>query len=206
MAVLTGGSRRSRGGSWTCAAARRRVRVTALVLVCLGVAVAAAAAEAGRPRVAASEELTAAFVYNLAKFVEWPADVLPDDADELIIGVLGEESVAGALRRGVVGKTARGRRLSIVSFAKPSELAPVHLLFIGSAQAVRLEEIHSAIGEHGVFTVGDTPDFVRRGGMMGLLERENKLTFEVNIDAVRRAGLQISSKLLRLSAGVHGAP
>ena len=57
-----------------------------------------------------------------------------------------------------------------------------------------------------VLTIGESPDFLREGGIINLLLVGRRVRFEVNPDAAARAGLRLSSQLLQLAVAVRGGP
>ncbi len=152
------------------------------------------------PLSAQEYEVKAAFLYNFAKFVEWPPTA--DGKAPLIILVFGRNPFGAALERTVSGKAIGDRLLVVRRTSRVQELMPCHLLFIGAEQNQRMPEILKAIGEGGVLTVSEMEDFLELGGTVELVLDDNKVRFAVNLEAARRSGLKISSKLLSLARAV----
>jgi hypothetical protein len=50
-----------------------------------------------------------------------------------------------------------------------------------------------------ILTIGDQPWFLEQDGMIRFVNSDNKIRFQINVDAVKEAGLEVSSKLLRLA-------
>jgi hypothetical protein len=144
-------------------------------------------------------EVKAAFLYNFAKFVEWPAEAFDDADAPLTIGVLGEDPFGDTLEQTVKGKTANGRKLAIRRFHKVRDLQPCHILFISSSEKRHLSEILDRLKGSSVLTVGEVEGFAKRGGVINFFVEDNRIRFEVNVDAAKRAKLKMSSKLLRLA-------
>jgi hypothetical protein len=147
-------------------------------------------------------ELKAAFVYNFAKFIEWPDDSFSAPDDPFVIGVLGDDPIASMLVRNLAGKTVRERRLVTRRFGGVSELERCHILFIAGSEAPRLAAALQAVGRQPVVTVGESDGFAQHGGVVGFLMEGARLRFEVNLDAAERANLRISSQLLKLATRV----
>ena len=55
-----------------------------------------------------------------------------------------------------------------------------------------------------MLTVGESEHFVQDGGMIGFLLEENKIRFEINLEAAEHAKLKLSSRLLALAKRVLG--
>ena len=146
--------------------------------------------------------LKAAFLYNFAKFVEWPAEALSDEKATFILGVLGENDPFGPALESIRGKTVRGKILTIKRFEGLQDLAACHILFIASSEKEQLEEALEFLEGSSVLTVGEMERFAEMGGIINFVVKKNRLRFEINLDAGRRAGLEISSQLLNLDDSV----
>jgi YfiR/HmsC-like len=143
-------------------------------------------------------EVKAAMLYNFARFVDWPPQFLPEPPAPLVLGVLGPDPFGPILESTLRGVTVNGRPIEVRRFATLAELKICHILFI-SADAKSLPLVFETLEKSGVLTVGDTEKFARHGGVIGFTLNENKVHFEINLDAAERAGLKISSKLLKLA-------
>ena len=146
--------------------------------------------------------LKAAFLYNFAKFVEWPAEASSDEKSAFILGVLGENDPFGPALESIRGKTVRGRTLTIKRFEGLQDLAACHILFIASSEKEQLEGALEFLEGSSVLTVGEMERFAEMGGIINFVVKKNRLRFEINLDAGRRAGLEISSQLLNLADSV----
>ncbi len=145
-------------------------------------------------------EVKAAFLYNFAKFTEWPSRAFGGDDAPIVIGVLGKDPFGVTLDQTIRGKTVRGRRLEIVRFGHvEDDLKRCHILFIGPSETGRLEGIFESLEGSSVLTVGEGDGFCQRGGVINFVLRQNRVRFEISVDAAERSGLSISSKLLKLA-------
>lgn len=158
-----------------------------------------------------SEQLTeyqvkAAFIYNFAKFVEWPGDAFTESAAPLRICVLGENSVGQELTRVVNGKKIGSHDLLVSNFSEPHLARGCHVLFVSSSERGRTAQVLEAMHGATILTVGESPDFLRHGGMIRLVLEEGKVRFEVNLNASEKARVKISSKLLTLARAVYSDP
>ncbi len=160
----------------------------------LGAVAPAAAAETSREYL-----IKAAFLYNFAKFTEWPAGSFPDSAAPLDVCVFGEDPFGGALES-IAGKTIRGRRVAVHRVASIEAGAACHLLFISTSEATRLAGILESLRDRPVLTIAEMPGFARSGGIINLTTNSNdQIRFEINIGIAKRVGLKLSSKLLNLA-------
>ena len=145
--------------------------------------------------------LKAAFLYNFAKFVEWPAKAFSDENSTFVMGILGEDPLGPALQL-IRDKTVKGRSLTIRRFEGLQDLGNCHILFIPSSNKKRLRRTLKSLEGSSVLTIGEMEDFTQMGGIINFVIRKNKLRFEINLDAGKRAGLEISSQLLNLADSV----
>jgi hypothetical protein len=158
----------------------------------------------GKDAVAAERpehEVKAAFLYNFGKYVRWPQSAR--DGDEVfVIGVLGTDPFGRALDDVVRGNRIDNKPVVIRRAAKLSDLGSCEIVFVGVSEEGHLEKILAEVAKVPVLTVSDMPQFVERGGMIGLARVDRRVQFEVNLDAAERAGLAFGSQLLRLARNV----
>ncbi|MDH5667742.1 MAG: YfiR family protein [Nitrospira sp.] len=149
--------------------------------------------------------LKAAFLYNFAKFVEWPTDALPAESDPFMICVIGEPRMAEATNRFVKDKLIHDRIVRARTPDSMSDVQSCHLLFIdASAGPVAKKLKHSAMTLP-ILTVGESDRFLSQGGIINLFVEEGRMRFEISPQAAERVQLKISSKLLTL-AKITDAP
>lgn len=165
-----------------------------LLAVCLSVAIGAASS--------IEYEVKAAFLYNFAKFTEWPATAIGDD-DELNLCVAGNDSF-GSVRDTLQGKEVQGHALTINKIQIVTEADDCHILFVSTSEAGRLETLmETVVGRQGILSVSDIAGFAKHGGIIELKVIDNKVRFAINLRAARQAELNLSSKLLRLATVVE---
>jgi len=141
-------------------------------------------------------EVKAAFVHNIAKFVEWPASVGARGILRLCVlgqGAFGE--AAGGLR----GKPVGGMVWEVAPVAAGANLSECQVLFIEASEARDLPRLLDSLKDGHVLTVGDTAGYGQQGVMVNLYLEQNKVRFEINLAAARHPGLKISSHLLKLA-------
>lgn len=147
-------------------------------------------------------QVKAAFLYNFAQFVEWPAAAFADARAPLVIGVLGEDPFGRALDATVQGETVGNRPLVVRRYRDVEEIDTCHILFISGSETPRLERILRELAGRSILTVGDSEDFARHGGMIRLFTERNRIRMRISVSAAEVGRLTISSKLLRLAETV----
>jgi uncharacterized protein DUF4154 len=151
-------------------------------------------------------EIKAAFLYNFTKFVDWPAQTFANADAPLVIGVLGASPCVQALERLVRDRKVNGRTIVVRPIASAEEAKVTQLLFVGSAQETQFAGLKAAIESLPVLTVGESPRFATLGGAIDFVPQDDKIRFEININAAEHAGLKISAQLQKLAAVVHRSP
>ena len=162
-------------------------------------------ARAQEPPRAPEYRIKAAFLYNFTLYTEWPSDSFSKDDSPIVLTIAGEDPFGGELDAAVRGKTVRGRAIEVRRVAEAEDALPCHLLFLSNSQVRKLPQILQRSEKPHPLTVGETEDLTRIGGAIRLFVEGNKVRFEVNVDAVARARVKISSKLLSLAKIVRDA-
>ena len=148
-------------------------------------------------------EVKAAFLYNFAKFVEWPVGAFPDADSALELCIFGDDPFGPVIDQIVQDRTVQGRPIIVQREADTTSLSSCHLLFVGPVGTEELAHIVQLTGGTSVLTVGEADWFVDAGGMIRLFVEGGKVRFEVNADAAERAQLKVSSQLLKLARSVR---
>ena len=143
--------------------------------------------------------LKAAFIYNFAKFVEWPPEAFADTNAPVVIGIVGENKFGNELNQIVQNKTINGHPLEVKTISDLAEAAKCHILFISDSEKKRYAEIVAGLHNTPVLTIGETDTFIGSGGIINFVRAENKIRFQINDPAAKAVGLKISSKLLSLA-------
>jgi hypothetical protein len=163
-----------------------------------------AAAAEGAP--IADGAVKMAIVYNLGKFIDWPAGAFAGAAAPFTLCVLGPtERIRDGLDA-IETRSVHGRALTVRQVVHSGEFPGCQILYLVDPEARRLPEQLSAAHALGILTVSDAEHFAEDGGGVALLLVENRVRFAVNLNATQAANLRISSELLHLAQHVIGAP
>ena len=150
-------------------------------------------------------DVKAAYLYNFGRFVEWP-DSVATKSNSFNVCVLGQDPFGPALDSTLAGETIGGKNVTARRISSPQEAVNCRILFMSSAEGSRLSKIMEALDKGSVLTVSDMPQFSQRGGMIQFVLEGKKVRFEVNLTAVQRAGLTLSSELLKVATNVRRNP
>lgn len=142
--------------------------------------------------------LKAAFLYNFARFTEWPAPPAP----EFNLCVYGANPFGERLDS-IAGKPLHGNPVRILPPRVLDSLGECHILFIADSALSSLPQILATLEKQPVLTVAEGEGVVEKGVMVGLLLEGSRIAFEVNLPALRRSGISVSAQLLQLSRRVY---
>jgi len=148
-------------------------------------------------------EVEAAYLYNFAKFVTWPATT---KSDVLNVCILGKDPFGATLDQIVAGEAIDGRHLAVRRLADEHSVQPCAILFIGESESSHLDRDLSAVSRLPILTVSDIPGFMKDGGTIQFVLQDNRVRFEVNLNAARKCGIVLSSQLLKVATKVVGNP
>lgn len=167
----------------------------------------ASGGEAESPPAAAHTEyeIESAMLYNFTKFVEWPGSALGESGAPVVVGVWNDGLVP-VLEAALLNKTVYGHPIVVRRLNSSAEAKSCAVLLVGAADRNEIVRIVQSVGRSPVLTVGERVQFSRLGGVIAFIRDGNRIRFEINLDAAERAGLQVSSKLLRLADVWREAP
>lgn len=143
-------------------------------------------------------KVKAAFLFNFAKFTQWPPVTLAS-ADSFVIGCFSDSEFADVLEATVAGKTIGSRRVVVKRVAGAADLRGCHMLFVGRSRDDDAPALFARAKEMHILTVGESDGFTSRGGMIGFVRADGGVKFTINPQQAERAGLTLSSKLVGLA-------
>jgi hypothetical protein len=148
-------------------------------------------------------QVKATYLSKFGRFVEWPAKVAQAPSDSFSICVLGQDPFGPALNVVIADETIAGKSVVAKRIPAPQDAANCRVLFISSSENTRLKQILIMLGDTSVLTVSDLPEFTQRGGMVQFVSEGDRVRFEVNLATAERAGLTLSSELLKVAVNVR---
>ena len=182
---------------------KRRIKSSAALLLLILCQIRTARPQTAKPT---EYEVKAAYLSNFGRFVEWPGSEQQATPGPFNVCVIGVDPFGGALEKALKDETIGGASVLPRRLDKVQDAAGCRILFISTSEDSRLKGILAGLNNAGILTVGESPDFSRRGGMIQFVLEGNKVRFEVNLAAVQRARLSLSSELTKLAVAVRRAP
>lgn len=148
-------------------------------------------------------EVKAAFLYNFAKFTQWPQDVFPDTASPILIGILGVDPFGSTLDAAIEGRSVAGRPIAVKRVRTAEEAQACHILFISRSERAKIALIIAALKDSPVLTISESDNAALHGVMINFVLDRNRVRFEINAKSAFRARLNLSSQLLRLAVNLN---
>ena len=174
-----------------------RIAIAFAAMVVLGSTWPASAGAQPQNRVTDEYQVKAAFLYNFAKFVQWPQAA--DKSQPLTVCVFGDAAFGDVLQQMVGGKSVQGRDVAVRRLRAGDDSRACQILFISAADARHTAELLAGASGAPVLTVGETTPFRREGGLVRFYVEGNRLRFQINANGAQQAGLKISSQLLGIA-------
>jgi YfiR/HmsC-like len=145
----------------------------------------------------------AAFLYNFAKFVEWPHGTFAKPSSAFRFCVFGKDPFGKVLDDALLGKQIAEHPVELTRARRISDLAGCQVVFIPSSENSHLSEAVASLRGRNVLLVGEGEEFADSGGAIQFFLQDNRVRFAINPDAASRAGLKVSSKLLALASVIR---
>ena len=152
--------------------------------------------------------IKAGFIYNFAKFVEWPAASFAQPDSPIVIGILGTDPFGNLIDRIIENKKIGARGLVVKRLKWDTDLKNLKeckILFVGVSEKPHMDDLVQIVKSLPILTVGETPGFAERGGVIRFVLEDNRVRFEINVEAAHQADLTISSRLLTLARIIQQA-
>jgi hypothetical protein len=148
-------------------------------------------------------ELKAVFLFNFAKFIDWPPNSFGGPQSPFTICILGKDPFGQVLDDKLQGKTVGDRHTAVQRLKDKAEARRCQMLFVSSSESPHLGQIIESLQGANVLLVGETNGFATAGGTIEFTLEDSRVRFTINTDAADRAGLKFSAKLLTLAKIVH---
>ena len=200
MALLTGIPNGTRSGR----PAKRWLVVAYALLLTILVQFQPARAETEDQSQDLERQVKAAFLYKFGGYVTWPDSAFSRPDSPIVIGVAGANPLADELVRLVAGRTIGKRALAVRRIRRGDSLDGVHILFVGSTEGQRLAELLALAQGRPVLCVTESDQGLVPGSAVNFVVADNRVRFDVSLEAAEHNGLKLSALLLSVARQVHG--
>lgn len=170
------------------------------LIVCLILFAVLSSSQYASPEPAGPSEyqVKAAFLYNFLKFVEWPEEHSTGSTPAITLCIIGNDPF-GKNMGGFKDKQVSGKKVVVRHMRSTSGISDCQALFISESEKDYVESITELARGFHILTIGDTELFAQKGVIINMYMENDKVRFEINIDAAKQAGLRINSRLLSLA-------
>ena len=144
-------------------------------------------------------QVKGAYLYNFAKFIDWPLGAFPNPQSPISLCTLGHSPFNPAFESQLREKKVRDRSIEVRQVIDAKKASSCQILFIPSSQQSRLHQIIGELKGKSILLVGETPGFDEQGGMIQFVVEGGTVRFKINQNSAKESGLQISSKLLQIA-------
>ena len=177
-----------------------------LTLVSLAVLLTFDRGLAADPTPLAEHQIKALYLYNLTKYMEWPADAFATTNAPFTIGLMAGGDLRDDLVEITRGKVIGGREILVRSIDRTEDVKSCQLIFLESGDKRNLAQALNAVRDLPVLPVGVSEDFLNSGGIISFARKDNKLRLRIDLNAARRARLTVSAKLMAVAENASGQP
>ena len=148
-------------------------------------------------------ELKAYFIYTFTKYIDW-GDL--EKESTFVIGFIGESPIIPPLEKIALRNLVKNKKLIIKRWIRPEDIGKCDILFIAGSKKRDLARIIKIVEGNSTLTIGDTESFSKRGVVINLIGRGDRIGFEINIGAAELNRLKVSSQLQKLAVKVYNRP
>lgn len=140
----------------------------------------------------------AAYLYNFAKFIQWP----DEERATLRLCVTGEDNFGNSLDS-LIGKPVRHMQLAVRRGVSLQEIPQCDLIFVPAGYEQSLLRVRQVVNSYPILIVTESTSTLPKGAMIALIQADNRIVFEVDLSTTRLFGFQVSAKMLQLARKVY---
>ncbi len=144
-------------------------------------------------------QVKAAFLYNFTRFISWPSSAFNSPTAPFVIGIIGNDPFGSYLEDIIDQEKVGDHPLIVQRYHDIKDINNCQILYISMGDDNKIKEVIAGVAHKNVLTVSDAAKVVNRGGIINFFKDDNKLRVQINAAAAKAAGVEISSKLLKIS-------
>jgi hypothetical protein len=149
--------------------------------------------------------IKAVFLYRFPEFINWPEAGTPSANLPFVIDVVGGCSIVNELRQVTQSHLLQGRPVKVKQAQDLSALDDADIVFICDGERARIKQlIQAAPGK--ALVVTESPGALSDGSVINFVLSNYRVRFEISLDAAKRRGLHVSSRLLDVALAVKTGP
>ena len=178
----------------------RRALSAALLVFAATFSVAAAAQE---DAAVLERRVKGALLHRFIGYVDWPESAFARPDSPLVIGILGNDTLAAELQAFEASRPVEKRPITVRRVRQGESLRDVHVLFIDRSEMQQLERI--ARSPTPTLVVTEWSGALQQGSVINFTTVNNQLRFDISLESAGQRNLRISSRLLSVANDVRAA-
>jgi hypothetical protein len=151
----------------------------------------------------AEDELKSATLLAFVQSAHWLDELAADRP--LRMGVVGRAAFLHCVQTRIEGKSVSGHPLRVLAINGPVDPGCCQVIYFATDKPAEIKPVLQSFSSAHVLTIGETDGFLEEGGAVNLFLMDGHMAFEVSLDTLGRAGIEVSSKLLRFGQ-IRGRP
>lgn len=141
--------------------------------------------------------LRSLFIYNFTKHIEWPGSRLV--TTRFNIGVYGSPELTEKILKVTKGRTVFDKMIDVKNVTDSTDFGGLHILYVVRTNTLKIEKIVQQYGESGLLIITEEKGMLEKGVGINMIQKHDNLRFELNEEALRKAGLKVSNQLINLA-------
>ncbi|HHB76694.1 MAG TPA: YfiR family protein [Desulfobulbus sp.] len=147
--------------------------------------------------------IEAAFLVKFTSYVKWPSGTFSRPDAPVVIGIFGRDPFGSVINTIARSYTTNNRHVEIRRCTELVQIPYCNIVFIAPSAMGRLEKVTATVSGQPILLVGDSPGFLARGGMVNFVMVHKRIRFDISRKNCKKAGLEISSKLLKVAHAIR---
>ena len=150
-------------------------------------------------------KIKAGYLYNFTKFITWP----DDESETFNLCILGNDPF-GSIINPIEERSVKNKPIRLFYYQIIEDIKACHIIYFGETvtelevSELSLSGILSISSFDNSLTVSETEYFTHSGGMIAFILRQGKVKLQINVQALRKSGLEVSAKLLEVAEIYQG--
>jgi hypothetical protein len=146
---------------------------------------------------ALEHEIKATYLYNFAKFIDWPPG--KSESEPVYLCVMDKDFLKKNLEVLTKDKSVKNRPLQVRLLDSPDEIKDCHVLYVGKDDIKKFPNIKQRLNSKSLLSVGEAPDFINYGGQIQFFVENNNVSFEIDLPGISKSGLKLDARVLNIA-------
>lgn len=141
----------------------------------------------------------ALFLFNFAKYIEWPQS---SNQQEFIIGIYGSDDIEDELKKLASTRKINAKTIVVKKINSPAEATGLNILYIPTSNSNSIDKLTSSLQGTSTLIVTDKANMCSKGAHINYVLVNGKMKFEISKNNIGSNNLKVDPKLLSLGIEV----